>query len=78
MPAGYGDGEIESLVKGVERETVFTLEPHLTVFAGYANIDRSRLRTKFAFPGNKEAFDFAVKFHSVDKGISRKEGYWEK
>jgi len=81
VPAGYGDGKIESLVKGVERETVFTLEPHLTVFAGYANIDRSRLRTKFAFPGNKEAFDFAVlsfKQVLIKAGYQEKEGYWEK
>ena len=60
VPAGYGDGKISELVKGIDRDTTLTVEPHLAVFAGYAEIDGRELKNRFHFKNNDEAFDCAV------------------
>ncbi|MBR7160014.1 MAG: sugar phosphate isomerase/epimerase [Clostridia bacterium] len=61
VPAGYGDGKIDKMIKLIDRDTVLTLEPHLKVFDGYAEIDGEEMKNKFKFDTNEEAFDFAVK-----------------
>lgn len=61
VPAGYGDGKIREMLKMVDRDMVLTIEPHLAVFEGYANIDNTEMNHKFVFSSNKEAFNFAVK-----------------
>jgi sugar phosphate isomerase/epimerase len=61
VPAGYGDGKIREMLKMVDRDLVLTIEPHLAVFEGYANIDNTEMTHKFVFSSNKEAFNFAVK-----------------
>lgn len=60
VPAGRGDGKIVELIKRIHRDTTLTLEPHLKVFAGYAAIDNTRLKNKYAFPDNATAFDAAA------------------
>ncbi len=74
VPAGYGDGDIDKIVSKINDDKVLTLEPHLAVFAGYADIDNTQMKNKFKFTSNEEAFDAAVK---ALKGILVKNGYKE-
>ena len=74
VPAGYGDGKIDKMIDLIDRDTVLTLEPHLKVFDGYAEIDGEEMKNKFKFDTNEEAFDFAVK--SL-KELLAKRGYVE-
>ncbi len=60
VPAGYGDGGIKELVASVNADMVLTLEPHLTIFEGYAQIDATELKNKFHFDSNEEAFGMAA------------------
>ena len=62
VPAGYGDGHISQLVDMIdpEEDMVLTLEPHLRIFSGYAQIDHSEMKNKFAYESNDQAFDAAV------------------
>ena len=60
VPAGYGDGKIAELLNMINKDTTLTVEPHLAVFDGYAEIDGRELKNRFAFKSNGEAFDFAV------------------
>ncbi|MBR1983535.1 MAG: sugar phosphate isomerase/epimerase [Clostridia bacterium] len=60
VPAGHGDGNIDGLIKRIEKDTVLTLEPHLKVFGAYASIDNTEMKLKFNFSSNAESFDFAV------------------
>lgn len=75
VPAGCGDGKIDEIVRKLDRDTVFTLEPHLTVFAGYSNIDSTELKNKYTYENSNQAFDASV---SAIKDILKKEGYIEK
>lgn len=61
VPAGYGDGKISKLIEDIKDDKVFTLEPHLTVFNGYENIDNTEMKNKYVFESPREAFDAAVK-----------------
>lgn len=60
VPAGYGDGEIGRLLRLIRRDTVLSVEPHLRVFEGYSELDRTPLAGKFVYRSNGEAFDAAV------------------
>ena len=60
VPAGEGDGEIDTLIRMLDRDAVFTIEPHLKVFDSYAEIDGEEMKHKFHFESNGEAFDAAV------------------
>lgn len=60
VPAGFGDGKIDKLINMIDKDVVLTLEPHLAIFSGYANIDNTEMKNKFTFSSNKEAFDTAV------------------
>ncbi len=81
VPAGYGSGEIGQLVAGIEKDTVLTLEPHLAIFEGYAQIDNTEMKNKFHFDSNEEAFNFAAKslkdvllangYREVDDGFEK-------
>ena len=75
VPAGYGDGKIDELIKRLDRDCVFTLEPHLTVFNGYSSIDSTELKNKFTYASANEAFDDAV--NSIKKLLTS-QGYVEK
>ncbi len=60
VPAGHGDGKIDEIIRRINFDTVFTLEPHLAVFDGYAQMDNTAMKNKFVFKSNREAFDTAV------------------
>ncbi len=74
VPAGHGDGMIETLVSMIDpdKDMVLTLEPHLRVFAGYAQIDNQEMKNKYTFANNDEAFDAAA---NAIKEILTKNGY---
>ncbi len=60
VPAGMGDGNILSIIESVDHDTVLTLEPHLSLFSGYHQIDKSELLHKYAYNSPEEAFLAAV------------------
>ncbi len=72
VPAGYGDGDVNSLVKRIDKDTVLTIEPHLAIFDAYAKIDDTELKNKFHFDSNLEAFSAAA---NAIKGILINNGY---
>lgn len=73
VPAGLGDGKIAELVKRIgDTDAVLTLEPHLMIFKGFAEIDGSELNTKFHFDDSNVAFDTAAE--SMKK-ILEEQGY---
>jgi hypothetical protein len=69
-----GDGMLEEMVKGIDKDTVLTLEPHLTIFSGYSEIDKTELKTHYKYPSRADAFADAVK---CIKDILIKNGYKE-
>ena len=74
VPAGCGDGKIDELIARIspESDTVMTLEPHLKVFEGFAEIDGTEMKNKYNFASNEEAFDAAV---NALKGLLCDAGY---
>lgn len=74
VPAGKGDGHLQEIVNRLSGDKVLTIEPHLKVFAGYANVDKTELRNKYEYKTNEEAFDAAV-FHT--KALLKNAGYQE-
>lgn len=60
-PAGYGSGMIDELVRRIgDADCVMTLEPHLKLFKGYAEIDGAEMTSQFRYANSDEAFDAAV------------------
>ena len=81
VPAGHGDGMIGKLIEMMDRDTVLTLEPHLRVFAGYAQIDNQEMKNKYTYDSNDQAFDAAVdalKVLLTQNGYTEAEGGVEK
>ena len=76
VPAGYGDGKIDELIARIDpsEDKVFTIEPHLKVFAGFSEIDKTEMKNKYRFPSNEEAFDAAV---AAIKKLLTEAGYKE-
>ena len=74
VPAGHGDGNIDKLIKKLDRDAIFTIEPHLKVFDGYAQIDGEEMKHRFHFTDGGEAFDAAV---SAIKKLILENGYKE-
>ena len=74
VPAGYGDGMIDELLKRIDDDKTLTLEPHLSVFDAYKNIDNTEMKHKFTYKDSNEAFDAAV---SALKDLLVKVGYKE-
>ena len=60
VPAGYGDGKIDVIIDKINKDTVFTVEPHLAVFEAYKSIDGTEMKHKFRFSDNLSAFGAAV------------------
>ena len=48
------------MIAGIGKDTVLTVEPHLAVFEGYADIDRTQLKNKYVYATPQEAFAAAV------------------
>lgn len=83
VPAGHGDGRIDRLISMIdpEADVVLTLEPHLRVFAGYAQIDSQEMKNKYTFESNDQAFDAAVSALKVlleNNGYVQTEGGYQK
>lgn len=74
VPPGHGDGRIGELIARLDRDTIFTIEPHLRVFDGYAQIDGEEMQHRFHFTSGDEAFDAAV---AAIKELILKNGYKE-
>lgn len=77
VPSGYGDAAIDAIVAAVAasgRDVVFTLEPHLAVFDGYAQIDREEMKHRFTFESTKESFAAAA---NALKDVLRAAGFCE-
>lgn len=74
VPAGCGDGKIDELIARIspEDDKVMTLEPHLKVFEGFAEIDGTEMKNKYHFDSNETAFDAAV---NALKGLLDNAGY---
>ncbi len=74
VPAGHGDGQIDRLIALIdpEADVVMTLEPHLRVFAGYAQIDNTEMKNKYTFENNDQAFDAAS---NALKALLEQNGY---
>lgn len=72
VPAGEGDGDVDRLVRMIDRDTVLTLEPHLKIFGGYDMIDGEKMLHRHHFRTNDEAFDAAV---TALKNILTQNGY---
>ena len=60
VPAGDGDGDIARILDGIDADITLTVEPHLSVFSGYSDIDRHEMKNKYTFKSQGEAFDTAV------------------
>ena len=79
VPAGFGDGRISELILGIgeDGDKVLTVEPHLTEFVGFDQLDSCALKNKFAFANADEAFDAAVtalKTILIGQGYKETEG----
>ena len=74
VPPGEGDGHLQDLINKINDDKVLTIEPHLKVFAGYANVDKTQLKNKHTYATNLEAFDDAV---SHTKRLLINAGYHE-
>ena len=72
VPAGDGDGDIARILDGIDADITLTVEPHLSVFAGYSDIDRHEMKNKYTFKSQGEAFDTAV---GALKRLLYKQGY---
>ena len=60
VPAGKGIGQIPYLLKNY-KGTVLTLEPHLTVFDGLAQLEAGeKTKMKYCYDSPRAAFDAAV------------------
>lgn len=74
VPAGKGDGHLQELINRLSGDKVLTIEPHLKVFSGYANVDKTQLKNKYEYKTNEEAFDAAV---AHTKELLKNAGYTE-
>ena len=74
VPAGKGDGRVSHMIAEIQKDTVLTVEPHLVVFDGYAALDNTQLKNKYAFPSPRTAFSAAV---SAVRDLLRENNYHE-
>ena len=82
VPAGAGDGNISKIIGDIDLETVvLTLEPHLKIFSGYDNFDRSKLKNIYEYPTARAAFTAAadaLRGLLIENGFSEGSGVWTK
>ncbi len=83
LPAGEGEGRIAEIINLVDEKydgnVYLTLEPHLTIFAAYKDIDNHELRGKYHFDDGREAFDFAMKTLKellINNGYKEENSVW--
>lgn len=81
VPAGKGDGCLREMIKGICNDTVLTLEPHLTLFDGYAALDSTELKNEYVYPTARHAFAAAVgaiKELLKEEQYTEENGIWKK
>ncbi len=63
VPAGEGLGRIPEIIKRYREigGEVMTLEPHLALFGGFADLERTESEKKFVYKSQTEAFDSGVR-----------------
>ena len=61
VPAGKGEGNISFLLENYKGD-VLTIEPHLSVFAGFEKLEQGHenMQKKYCYSSSREAFDAAV------------------
>ncbi len=62
VPSGYGIGNLKTIAKEFIKlgGNSFTIEPHLTVFGGFEELERGdAMKSKFSYESNDAAFDAA-------------------
>lgn len=77
VPSGHGDAAIDAIAEAIAasgRDVVLTLEPHLAVFDGYAQIDREEMKHRFTFASTRESFTAAA---TALKAVLRTVGFCE-
>ena len=81
VPAGFGEGHIADIVNTLDRDAVFTVEPHLVFFRGSTAYDQSELAGKFDLKSPRGRFDCAVtaaKKVLTDCGYTENNGIFSK
>ncbi|MBQ3520199.1 MAG: sugar phosphate isomerase/epimerase [Clostridia bacterium] len=59
VPAGFGEGHIADIINSIDRDAVFTIEPHLTFFRGSKQYN-SVFADQFDLKSARGRFDCAV------------------
>lgn len=59
-PAGQGDGMLDMLIGSLDRDCTLTVEPHLAVFTGYSEMDKTPMANVYSYPSRRAAFSAAV------------------
>lgn len=75
VPAGDGDGGIREILREVRQKgacKLLTVEPHLTIFSGFSNLQADTLVHHVAYESSDIAFDTAV---NALKVIIKEEGF---
>ncbi len=80
VPAGFGEGHIADIINTIEKDTVLTIEPHLTFFRGNKEYDRV-FGNQFDLKTARGKFDCAVaaaKKVLIDCGYTENDGIFTK
>lgn len=75
VPAGYGDAKIDELIRRLDRDTVFSIEPHLMFFKGGTGFEKYDFKTK---RGRFDCAADSIKKLLTENGFVEKDGYFEK
>ena len=77
VPSGFGNAEIDGLVKRIDRDCVCTIEPHLFAFRGV----QGTFTDQYDLRSSGGRFDLAVdafKRILTENGYAERDGYFEK
>ena len=74
VPAGFGEGHIPEIINTLQKDAVFTVEPHLTFFRGSKAFNASPLAGRFDLHSASGRFDCAV---AAAKQVLTQAGYTE-
>ncbi len=81
VPAGFGEGHIADIINSIDRDAVFTIEPHLTFFRGNKQFNNSVFANQFDLKNARDRFDCAVaaaKKVLLDCGYTEQDGIFTK
>lgn len=74
VPAGFGEGHISEIIDTLQKDTVLTVEPHLTFFRGNKAYNASSLAGQFDLHTAQGRFDCAI---AAAKRVLTQAGYSE-